>query len=490
MKRPGHSSLFRRLLSGFVAVMVVTWLCIMGWEMYLTGTAGKEYFEEGAQYFIKNDLFRAQLLLERPKDLPIVLKRLEDFAHADSEERGVDTPRSQLELWKDDELIYVSADRGFPERAHERGAPLPGRSLPNNPSWASWVDTDPASGLTARRTVEIVSSWKFSPAGIAYFVLPLLCSFLLLLMPVWFIIRIGLRPLQHIGSAIEERSAFDLTPLAIPPYKELSPIVASINRLMARLTDRLEREQEFLVDAAHELKTPLAVIQVNADALIQTEDPQRILEARAGLDQGLSRASHSVHQLLALARSEANRADAGLEPMDLAELVRDRLVLAAPLAMQRSIDIELRSPPNCILPLHRESLVSLIDNLVGNAVKYSPDHSRVMVSVVADTSSTQLHIVDQGPGIPAELHKKVFERFFRMPGQDQAGSGLGLAIAEKAAAHNNASIHLGRGANDVGLSVVVSFNATDPNCHLALVNTQELSHTTERVLVDANLPPT
>jgi len=469
--------------------MAATWLCMMMWESYWTGAAGKDYFEEGAQYFVKNDLFRAQLLLERPNDLPRVLKRLEDLSYADAAERGLPPTRSKLELWKDDTLIYASADRGFPERASKGGAPLPGRSLPDNKSWASWADTDPVTGLTARRTVEVSSTWTFSLASIAYFLLPLLCSFLLLLVPVWFIIRIGLRPLHAIGSAIEERSASDLSPLAPPPYKELSSIVASINRMMARLTDRLEREQEFLIDAAHELKTPLAVIQVNADSLVQTEDPQRIIEARAGLDHGISRATHSVHQLLALARSAADHTDAYLEPMDLVELVRDRLALATHIAMQRAIDIELQAPASCILPLNRESLISLIDNLVGNAIKYSPAKSRISVCVMVKADNTQLIIIDQGPGIPPELHKKVFERFFRMPGQDQAGSGLGLAIVEKAAARNKATIHLDRGANDVGLAVVVSFNQAGAKDHPAPGNMPETSYSTEQVLVCTNSPP-
>jgi signal transduction histidine kinase len=271
------------------------------------------------------------------------------------------------------------------------------------------------------------------------------------------IVKVGLRPLNSIVKDIEERSASDFSPLADSPYSELSPLVHSVNRLMERLTERLECEQEFLADAAHELKTPLAVIQINADSLVNSRDPQRIDAAADGLQHGVQRATHTVHQVLALARSSTDREHAELQELNLVELVRDRLALAAHAAWQRSIEIELQSPEHCVLPLHRESMALLIDNLISNAVKYSPDRTRVAVCITADESGTTLTVTDEGPGIPLDMRKKVFERFFRLPGQDQVGSGLGLAIAERAAAHNHAAIRLDNGTEGVGLVAVVHF---------------------------------
>jgi two-component system sensor histidine kinase QseC len=306
-------------------------------------------------------------------------------------------------------------------------------------------------------STEVIGEWLLQVSSIGYYLEPLLFSLPLLLIPAFFIIRVGLRPLKTIVGEIEERSATDLSPLAPSPYRELSSLVTSVNRLMERLTERLEREKEFLLDAAHELKTPLSIIQVNADSLNNSLTPQRQQEATEGLRQGVGRATHTVHQLLALARSDSDRDNADLQDIDLVELVRDRMAQAVQLATLRGIELELHSPEACHLPLNRESMASLLDNVISNAIKYSPSDSPVLVSVKQAEGKVELTVADQGPGIPPELRQKVFERFFRLPGQDQPGSGLGLAIAERAASRNNGKISLCAGERGAGLTVVVEF---------------------------------
>jgi signal transduction histidine kinase len=308
------------------------------------------------------------------------------------------------------------------------------------------VETDPETGVTVRMATEVIGEWMLQTSSVGYYFAPLLFSVPFLLLPAWYIIRVGLRPLKSIVGEIEERSATDLSPLAPSPYQELSPLVGSVNRLMERLTERLEREQEFLVDAAHELKTPLSIIQINADSLTDsltaTRTPQRLEEAGQGLRAGVQRATHTVHQLLALARSGGDRDHASLAVRDLVELVADRLALAGQIAATRGIEIELQAPDRLLMPLHLESMASLIDNLVSNAVKYSPQGGRITVRIAAVEAGIELSVADQGPGIPSAMQRKVFERFFRMPDQDQPGSGLGLAIAERAAARNQGAIRL------------------------------------------------
>jgi len=230
-----------------------------------------------------------------------------------------------------------------------------------------------------------------------------------------------------------------------------------VNRLMQRLTERVERDKEFLTDAAHELKTPLSVIQANAHLLLNHRDnPARLQEADHGLRQGVARATHTVHQLLALERARHDAEAGAAQQVDLVHLLRERLAHAAPLAIQRNVELELDAPDECPLVLHRESVVALLDNLVGNAVKYSPDGGRVRVSLTAGPAPL-LAICDEGPGIAPELRTKVFERFYRIPGQTQAGSGLGLAIAERAALRNGASVALLDGEAGRGLLVQVRF---------------------------------
>jgi two-component system sensor histidine kinase QseC len=137
--------------------------------------------------------------------------------------------------------------------------------------------------------------------------------------------------------------------------------------------------------------------------------------------------------------------------------VRGRLASAAPLALQRGIDIEFQSEASCGMPMHLESMAALLDNLISNAIKYSPEAGKIVVRLAAWEQGYRLTIADQGPGIAPALHQKVFERFYRVPGQEQSGSGLGLAIAERAAERNEGTITLSGGADGRGLIVTVDF---------------------------------
>lgn len=378
--------------------------------------------------------------------------RLDMFA-----ELGFQTNARTL-VWKERILIYSSAP--------DVEAPYPlatGNAVNVPDGWAGWVERDATSGITVWRSEQINVDWMFTPSAAGYLLTPLAYSLPFLLLPAWFIVRHGLRPLRSMVGAIEARSAADLAPLPESPYKELAPLTAAINHLMNRLTERLAREQEFLSDAAHELKTPLSVIQINAHLLAGScaaGATERIEQASEGLRDGVARASHTVHQLLAFERARSERGGAAAPPLDLLGLLRERLAQAVPLASARGIDIELTAGTSIMLPLHRESMAALLDNVIGNAIKYSPDAGRISVQLACDPQGARICIGDQGPGIAPELRRRVFERFYRIPGQDTAGSGLGLAIAERAAARNGATIHIGDGEDGKGTGVTIAFGRT------------------------------
>jgi two-component system sensor histidine kinase QseC len=323
-----------------------------------------------------------------------------------------------------------------------------------------WLYTevgDAARELVVRRWQERPGDWHFSLVGLSYYARPLLYGLPLLALPLWLLFRLGFAPLQRIGAQISARSAQDLTPLPGTRYVELAPLVNAVNSLMARLQQRLDREHEFLADAAHELKTPLAVIQLGAEGLDQA-DPRARDEARERLRLGVQRATHTVHQLLALARSGADTLDLSKTRHDLVDLVRERVALAVGLALQRQIELALEAPEQITMWLNRESLCSLIDNLVDNAIKYSPAGGHVTVTLADLGAQVVLTCSDQGPGIPAELRERVFERFVRLAGgQPCHGSGLGLTIVERAAAQHGATVALLDGPQGRGLMVQVSF---------------------------------
>lgn len=456
MTRQRYRSLFLRLLLGFLVVMMGIWLFLVAWTVLEAQHRARTNFAQHDK-IIARQVLAALRAIHVQSDMRDVAAQFERLQNAFSKEADDGKKPIFIQVWRGDTVIYPSANLATVVPPPDTAGRIGTLAKPGN--WVTWVEADRESGLTVRIAQDLLEgTWWIARSNVGFYFLPLLISFPFLLLPVWFIIKIGLRPVKLIIADIGERSASDLSALTPSPYKELSPLVTSVNALMSRLSERLEREQEFLTDAAHELKTPLAVIQLNADTLMNSPDPGRRHEAGVGLNQGVARATHTVHQLLALARSGAEHQREDLRQMDLVEFVRTRIALIAHIAWQRAIEIELQSPEVCMLSLHRESAASLIDNLLGNAVKYSPDKGKISISITMDAQSTRLVISDEGPGIPPDLRRKVFERFFRIPGQDQPGSGLGLAVAERAAAHNHASIHLDSGPGAVGLAAAVEFS--------------------------------
>ena len=317
-------SLFRRLLAGFTAVVIGLWLCNLGLDVYETHTAKKKDMQRELQATAKRMLVVLQISEGKPDERRLALRQMEKLHYANYSEWGWYTPALQTQIWNNGLLVYESPDPGLPRTL----IGVTPEYQPLKDGWVSSIVHDKQSGYVVRMSTEVIGEWMLQVSSIGYYFEPLLFSLPFLLIPAWFIIGVGLRPLKSIVGEIEERSATDLSPLAPSPYRELSSLVTSVNRLMERLTERLEREKEFLLDAAHELKTPLSIIQVNADSLNNPVSPQRVQEANEGLRQGVNRATHTVHQLLALARSDSDRDNADLQELDLVELVRDRMVPA------------------------------------------------------------------------------------------------------------------------------------------------------------------
>lgn len=451
-----HRSLFGRMLGSFALVLFLAWLGLMAREVYDVKVLQKRYGEADNRQWADQVRLQVELLREQPAAaISDSLTRLEQLRRGGWWDTGYRAPHVLLQVWLNGKLIHQAGPHGMAEDRRPPDTAL----LQSDAQWLYHEVQDVGHGILIRRWQEVPGHWHKSFHGLSYYARPLLYSTPLLLLPAWLILRRGLRPLRQMGAQIEGRSATDLSPLPASPYRELAPLAAAVNRLLARLNERIQREHEFLLDAAHELKTPLAVMQLNAEAVLDAPEPARRAAARERLQEGLQRATHTVHQLLSLARSGAAADDSQLRPHDLVALVGDRMALSSQLALQRGIELELLAPERCELPLHRESMAALIDNLLDNAVKYSPPDSRVEVRIAPaeGESPATLSVADEGPGIPPELHRQVFQRFYRMPGQDQAGSGLGLAIVESAAARHLARIALGPGLGGRGLAVQLSF---------------------------------
>ncbi|KRB84113.1 hypothetical protein ASE26_08465 [Duganella sp. Root198D2] len=286
--------------------------------------------------------------------------------------------------------------------------------------------------------------------------LPLLISFPFLVLPAWLSIRLAQGPWTRAMADLATRGPQDLRPLPVEGRpRELVAMFSRINALLARVSDSAQRERAFIADAAHELRTPLAAMRVNVEALQRQASDPRQQQLLDGIVSGNVRATRLVSQLLRLMRSDATSGEQD-ENICFDALVQERMAALAGIADTKGVELELSGDDGLYLSGRREGLVSLVDNLLDNAIKYSPEQGKVLADVRRSDGCAVLRISDQGPGIAPELRERVFDRFFRDPRQAQShsGSGLGLAIALAVARQHGGSIALDA-AGSMGLCVTV-----------------------------------
>ena len=262
--------------------------------------------------------------------------------------------------------------------------------------------------------------------------LPMLIAFPFVLLPLWFAVWRGLRPLRCLVDNIKAHEAGDFTPLVLSlRYAELQPLVNAFNHLLETARQGIERERAFVQDAAHELRTPLAVVSAQAYLLSNCSEPGARDEAALALERAVQRTSHLVHQLLTLAALEGESPHNQKE-LDLVEVARGILIAAAPRAATKDIEVALESPDELNVMLDSSAFHSILGNLLDNALAYCPAGSSVTVVLGRLDNEIQLREIDNGPGISPDDQARLFERFFRGGGVTTNGSGLGLSIVQQA----------------------------------------------------------
>lgn len=279
----------------------------------------------------------------------------------------------------------------------------------------------------------------------------------LVLVPMFLAMWLGLRPLHRFGRQIAHRPPDDLSPLREPTgYAELAPLVDAFNALLDRARQQRETEKAFVQDAAHELKTPLAVVAAQAHALATAQDAAQRAAAQQALERGVQRASHQVNQLLTLAALE--HAGAGpLRETDLVALAREVLIELEPLARGRGTELVLRSADALTHRIEGEVLRSVLVNLVRNAIQHGAAGGVVTVGLEQQGGGICLAVSDDGPGIPPAERERVFDRFYRAETAGSPGSGLGLAIVQRAARRLGARVRIEDGPDGRGVTVLLHF---------------------------------
>lgn len=276
----------------------------------------------------------------------------------------------------------------------------------------------------------------------------------------WFSVTNGLRPLERMRSHLNARSRDDLAPIPATgvPY-ELEPVVQAFNGLLARVQGVAQAQQDFLADAAHQLRTPLAGLQAQLEWLAQRHTDAETGQALALMLSATERMARQSRQLLALARAESGYFEqVVLEPLRLDMVVGEGVQQFVEQAARKHIDLGFELEPATVRG-ERFLLRDLVDNLADNALRYTPEHGMVTVRCrQAEGQGSVLEVEDSGPGIPPVLRSAVFDRHVRIDSK-LTGSGLGLAIVRDIAAVHGATVTVGSGANGVGALFTVCFPA-------------------------------
>ena len=287
--------------------------------------------------------------------------------------------------------------------------------------------------------------------------LPLAVALPVLAILLWLAIERALRPLRTLGRQVAHRAPDNLAAIDVGSAPaEVAPLVADLNRLFERVRASIDNERRFTADAAHELRTPLAAIRAQAQVARGASADTERLHALDALIAGCDRATHLVDQLLTLARLEPERFHANRQPVDLRAIARDAVRDIAPLGLARSVDVVLAEGP--AVPVHADArlLGILLRNLLDNAVRYSPAHAAVQLTVGLRDRAPFVAVEDAGPGVPAEARAELGQRFRRFADAETAGTGLGLSIVKRIAELHGANVVFDTAAAG-GLAVTVSF---------------------------------
>ena len=273
------------------------------------------------------------------------------------------------------------------------------------------------------------------------------------------IIRLSFRHLRKLAEALKERKPDNLKPILTTHVSlETKPLIDSINHLFHEIDAARQREKNFSTDAAHELRTPLAALKMQVEVAMRIKDEKERFTALANILAAANRCTRVVEQLLTLSKLDPQEKLRDPITFNLNLVIEEVLADIAILAVKKEILFEFEpSEQPAFISGNATALSILIRNLVDNAIRYSPTHSSIQVATQIKSDHIELHVIDNGPGVPEKDMTRLFDRFFRVEGNKETGTGLGLAIVKHIAALHNARIEIKKTQGSTGLHVTVYF---------------------------------
>lgn len=281
---------------------------------------------------------------------------------------------------------------------------------------------------------------------ITVMLIPQVILVILLILLVYVGITRGLISLNQLKDQIARRLPTDTQPIeehAVP--QELQPLVRAMNDLLEKVKGAVDERQQFIANAAHQLKTPLAGLKIQAEAALREDDIINIQHALEQIRNGSDNLGRLANQLLSLARTEPNaHSEDEFTDVDMVKLINEVTVEWVPKALDKSIDLGVHCDLNeLVLKGNPVMLQEMLNNLIDNAIRYNPPGTKITVDLKLDRNGAVLSVQDNGAGIAADEQGKVFERFYRVLGTAESGCGLGLAIVREVAHQHHAHAELG-----------------------------------------------
>ncbi|HJV80339.1 ATP-binding protein [Noviherbaspirillum sp.] len=444
-------SIRRRLLGLLLGSLVLVWTAMLAYGyVELREEVGEQAdarMEQSARTLLLLDLKRLHALVGRDREHN---GKHEDGDHDDKHPKYVD-----FQVWSGEGELLLHAP-GAPDAAYDPHVGHGWVSVGGS-EWRTFALPDPKRGYQVRvfethgaRTY-LVNKLALRMAQMLLIALPLLALL------IWLSIRRGLIPLTTISRAIGSRSADNLQPLDLASVPtEVQPLVDSLNKLLERLSESIDRERSFTADAAHELRTPLAAIKVQAEVALAAGDEDQRRHAIQQVIAGVQRTTYLAQQLLLLARLDHVDA-AQLQAVDLGRLAADSAARYADAAEDKGIELEVDAQDACSMQGDPVALSVLVDNLLDNAIKYGRDGGHAVLKVWREAGQLVLRVQDDGPGVAVPERARLTDRFFRVAGSGVAGSGLGLSIVDRIARRHGGRISIGDGLDGKGLGVTARF---------------------------------
>ncbi len=441
-KRP---SLQSRLLTSLMGVTAVAWLLVLGLTWYETDHELNELLDAHLAQ-------TASFLVSQSGD-----------GHADHSDFTSSPilhkyqPRVAFQIWHEGELVVRSEKAPLAPFRNDRQSGLTDRNV-DGQVWRIFS----TQGQEKDMWIHVAELGKYRHdilyAGLESAILPLLLVFPLLALFIWWSIRVSLEPLRHLGQEIGLRKASSLQPLAgDAAVQEVQPLVQALNQLFKRVEIQMASERQFTSDAAHELRTPVAAIRMQAQVAMGASEPIAQSQAMQALLQGCDRATRLISQLLELSRLDAAEVhpDAvAAEPVDVIAITRQQLAESGHAWLTKNQTLNFEAPEMLRLKLRPEWLSIVVRNLIDNASRYSPEGSSLQVSWQAGSRPT-LTVEDSGSGMTQIDRDRLGDRFFRVLGNNASGCGLGWSIVRRIAQLSGITVQLGTSESLGGLKVTL-----------------------------------